>query len=125
MPRLGRTPDDVRARVPDVLLSYQETRATVLTSGVIDSRLKDLCFRYLAGEQVEAYDERERAALDWAEAIAWDSDKADDALWARLHAHFTEAELVELGYTIAFMLGQHHWVRTLGLEPEIPSTPSP
>jgi alkylhydroperoxidase family enzyme len=123
--RLGATPDDVRARVPDVLRSYQETRATVLTSGIVEAPVKDLCFRYLAEEQVEARDERERAALDWAEAIAWDSDKADDALWTRLHAQFTEPELVELGYTIAFMLGQQHWVRTLGLEPEVPQPSSP
>jgi hypothetical protein len=36
-------------------------------------------------------------------------------LWDRLHACFTEPELVELGYAIAFMLGQQHWLATLGL----------
>jgi alkylhydroperoxidase family enzyme len=123
--RLGPTPNDVRARVPDVLRSYLETRDTVLTSGIVDSPLKELCSRFLAGERVEGRDERERAALDWVRAIAWDSEVADDALWERLHAHFGEPELVELGYAAAFMLGQQHWVRTLGLEPEVPQVGSP
>jgi alkylhydroperoxidase family enzyme len=121
---LGATPNDVRARVPDVLRSYLETRDTVLRKGIVDSRLKELCFRYLAEEEVEANDERAKAAFAWVDAIAWDSDLADDGLWERLHRHFSEPELVELGYTIGFMLGQHHWARTLALEPKIPQAGS-
>jgi alkylhydroperoxidase family enzyme len=105
-----------------VLSSYLETLDSVLVSGLVPNRLKELCARYLAGAAVEPQDERERAALDWAYAIAWDSDRADPALWERLHRYFEEPELVELGYAIAFMLGQQHWVRTLGLRPEIPQT---
>ena len=55
------------------------------------------------------------AALAWTHAIAWNSDLADAALWERLHACFSEPELVELGYAIAFALGQQHWLGTLGL----------
>jgi alkylhydroperoxidase family enzyme len=58
---------------------------------------------------------REQAALQWAQAIAWDSALADDALWERLHAEFSEPELVELGCSIGFALGQQHFERTLGL----------
>ena len=43
------------------------------------------------------------------------SDQADDALWARLHRHFTEPELVDLGCAIGFELGQQHWRRSVGL----------
>jgi len=117
--------DAVRARVPAALAAYAETRATVLESGLVDRALKDLCARYLAEDDdvvahagdPERFDERERAALDWKHAIAWNSDAADAALWERLHAHFTEPELVELGYAIAFELGQQHWLGTLGLPP--------
>ena len=63
---------------------------------------------------------RERAALDWAHAIAWDSDWADGKLWERLYSFFGERELVELGCSIGFELGQQHFVRTLGLRPELP-----
>lgn len=115
--------DALRARAPHVRDVYEETRRTVLEAGLIERDLKELCARYLAGEEEVAahaddpdrHDERQRAALAWAEAIAWDSDKADDALWRRLHAAFSEPELVELGYCIAFTLGQQHWLGTHGI----------
>ena len=59
---------------------------------------------------------RDKAALRWAEAIAWDPGLADDDLWAELHRHFTEPELVELGYFIAITMGQQRWLRTLNIE---------
>jgi hypothetical protein len=127
MPRLGETADAVRARRPPILEAYAETRDSVLVGGIVDRRLKELCARYFAGdpdvvdfERSDRFDERVKTALAWAHAVAWDADKADDALWERLHRHFTEPELVELGYAIAFMLGQAHWLRTLALEPEVP-----
>jgi alkylhydroperoxidase family enzyme len=58
---------------------------------------------------------RERAALEWAYAIAFDSARADDALWSRLHALFSEPELVDLGCAIGFELGRQHWRRSVGL----------
>ena len=112
---------DPRARVPHVQKVYDETRETVLERGiVVDQELKELCFRYLEEDEdvlahhddPERYSERERAALAWTHAIAWNSDDADDALWSRLHAAFTEPELVELGYTVAFKLGQLHFEQT-------------
>ncbi len=89
----------------------------MLHSGVADQALKELCFRYLASEIAggERYTGRERLALDWADAIAYDAPKADDALWARLHAEFSEPELVDLGCAIGFELGRQHWRRSVGL----------
>lgn len=115
--------DGIRRQAPHVFVAYAETRATVLEGGIVDRELKELCSAYLAGDaEVTAhaadshrYDARQRAALAWADAIAWDSDRADDALWERLHRAFSEPELVELGYSIAIMLGQQHWLATLGV----------
>ncbi len=59
--------------------------------------------------------EREKTALRWAEAIAWDPALADDELWAQLHQHFTEPELVELGFFIGLTMGQQRFLKTLGL----------
>jgi len=116
--------DEIRARVPGVEESYAYIRDNVLLAGVVDQSLKELCFRFLAEDpevmDFSRFEGRERAALDWAYAIAWDSDKADDELWQRLHALFSEQELVDLGCAIGFELGQQHWLRTLGLEPESP-----
>jgi alkylhydroperoxidase family enzyme len=115
---LPGTADEIRARVHAVLETHEYIRDNVLRSGVADQQLKELCFRFLAGEDVEPRDERERTALDWAFAIAWDSDRADDDLWERLHAHFGEPELVDLGCAIGFELGRQHFERTLGLQPK-------
>ena len=114
--------DASRGRAPHVFEAYREIRETVLDSGIVDPELKDLCARYLAGEldPQPHLDERQRAALAWADAIAWDSERADDALWRRLHAAFSEPELVELGYSIAITLGQQHWLATRGVT-ETPS----
>ena len=116
--------DAVRARLPELLQTYSETRATVLEDGLVDTGLKELCARYLAEDESvmafetsDRFDEREKAALRWTHAIAWNADDAGDELWHDLHAHFTEPELVELGYAIAFTLGQQHWLGTLGLDP--------
>lgn len=115
------TADEIRARVPGVEATYGFIRDNVLASGIVDQELKELCFRFVAGEvDPAAHEGRERAALDWAYAIVWDSDRADDELWERLHGYFSEPELVELGCSIGFELGQQHFVRTLGLSPELP-----
>ncbi|HEY3771384.1 MAG TPA: carboxymuconolactone decarboxylase family protein [Solirubrobacteraceae bacterium] len=66
-------------------------------------------------ESSDRFDERERAALEWAMAIAWDPTLAADDLWERLHRHFSEAQLVELGHFIALTLGQQRFLKTLGI----------
>jgi alkylhydroperoxidase family enzyme len=84
------------------------------------------------------FDEREKAALAWTRAIVWDSALADDSLWATLHEHFSEEELVELGFFVALTLGQQRWIKTLaighgevlgdtsgGLAPGVMETPRP
>ncbi len=66
-------------------------------------------------EKSTRYNTRQKTALAYTEAITWDLP-ADDALWARLHAHFSEPELVELGYFVAITMGQQRWLRTLNIE---------
>ena len=67
-------------------------------------------------ESSDRFDARERAALEWAMAIAWDPTLAADDLWDRLHAHFTEPQLVELGHFIALTLGQQRFLKTVGIK---------
>ena len=116
-PRLaGRTAAEIRSLQPDARGAWDEIEANVLRAGVVDRALKELCFAYLADEiRPDDYSGRERLALDWTYAIAYDSDKADDELWRRLHAAFSEPELVDLGCAIGFELGRQHWRRSVGL----------
>ncbi|MBW3549827.1 MAG: EAL domain-containing protein, partial [Proteobacteria bacterium] len=62
--------------------------------GIVEHEIKGLCARYLAQEDdvvahaddPARFDERQRAALAWTLAIAYDSNLADAALWERLRA---------------------------------------
>jgi alkylhydroperoxidase family enzyme len=67
-------------------------------------------------ERSDKYDERQKAALAYAEAIAWGMPDDEEGFWARLHAHFSEPELVELGNCIALTFGQQSWIRLLGID---------
>ena len=121
MPHLAGSLDEIRARVPAVLASWEFMRDRVLENGIVDPELKRLCFRFLADDaevmDFSRFGEREQLALRWAQAIAWDSSLADDDLWSALQAQFSEPELVELGCAIGFALGQQHFERTLGFAP--------
>jgi alkylhydroperoxidase family enzyme len=60
---------------------------------------------------------RERAALKFAEKLAVDHQKIDDALWAELRSQFTEAELIELVAHTTFYIGFGRFNEIIGLEP--------
>jgi hypothetical protein len=66
-------------------------------------------------EKSVKYNEREKAALAYAEAITWRLD-TDDKFWARMRKHFSEPELVELGCFIALTMGQQSWLRLLNID---------
>lgn len=78
---------------------------------VIEEQTKDL----LNFESSARFTEKQKAALAYAEAITWDLP-VDEKFWARLHRHFSEPELVEIGYFIALTMGQQRWLRTLNIE---------
>ena len=136
----------IRAHVPACFWSFARSWQRIFRTGVCDHRIKELCRVYIsrsvnceycgnqrsvqAAEQglneakyddllnfetSERFDEREKAALAYAEAIAWRLPDSD-VLWERLHRHFTEPELVELGCFVALTFGQQSWLRLLNIE---------
>jgi len=136
----------IRAHVPAVFWSFANSWRDVFKNGVADHAIKELCRIYVSRsvlcefcgnqrsikaaqqgvveddyrdllnfEGSSRYDERQKAALAYAEAITWDLP-VDDKFWARLHRHFTEPELVELGCMIGLTLGQQSWLRLLNID---------
>jgi AhpD family alkylhydroperoxidase len=67
-------------------------------------------------EASDRFDEREKAALAYARAIAGNPRDADADLWARLRQHFSDEELEELGWFIGLTLGQQRWLKTLRID---------
>jgi len=81
------------------------------SGAVIEDQVLDL----LNFEKSTAYNERQKAALAYAEAIVWHLE-TDDAFWERLYRQFNEAEVVELGCMIGLTMGQQSWLRLLNIE---------
>jgi alkylhydroperoxidase family enzyme len=136
----------VRAHVPAAFWAFARSWQSLFKEGDCDHQIKELCRVYISRsvnceycgnqrsvqaaqqgfteakyddllnfESSDRFDDREKAALAYAEAIAW-HQPSDDALWDRLHQHFTEPELVELGCFIALTFGQQSWLRLLNIE---------
>lgn len=136
----------IRAHVPAAFWFFANSWNDLFRNGILDHDIKELCRVYVSRsikceycgnqrsekgkllglvegkyddllnfESSETYSDREKAALAYAEAIAWRLE-SDDDLWDRLHAHFSEPELVELGCAIGLTLGQQSWLRHLNIE---------
>jgi alkylhydroperoxidase family enzyme len=136
----------VRAHVPATFWSFANTWRDVFKNGVADHNIKELCRIYVsrsvlcefcgnqrsikaakAGlkeddysdlinfESSSRYNDTQKAALAYTECITWDLP-ATDEMWARLHKHFSEPEIVEIGYFVAITMGQQRWLRTLNIE---------
>ena len=79
--------------------------------GLVEGQYDDL----MNFERSERYDDRQKAALAYTEAIAWHLD-TDDEFWERMYRYFTEPELVELGCFVGLTLGQQSWLRLLNID---------
>jgi alkylhydroperoxidase family enzyme len=77
--------------------------------GVTDEKLADI-WDYANSPH---YDERERAALDFALAAAAQPNEVTDELFARLRTHWREGEIVELLGVIAMFGFLNRWNDTM------------
>jgi alkylhydroperoxidase family enzyme len=62
------------------------------------------------------FSERERLAAEFAERFALDHTAIDDDLWARLHAVYTDDELVELGICVGTWLATGRFNRVFDID---------
>jgi alkylhydroperoxidase family enzyme len=136
----------VRAHVPEAFWFFANSWRDLFREGILDHALKELCRVYVSRsvkceycgnqrsekaaqqglaegqydellnfESADAFDSRQKAALAYAEAICWGIE-TDDGFWERMHEHFSEPELVELGCMIGLTLGQQSWLRHLNID---------
>jgi alkylhydroperoxidase family enzyme len=64
----------------------------------------------------DAFDDRTRLAAEYAERYALDHHNIDDEFWARMAAHYTQQEIVELSMSIGSWLAFGRLNRVLGLD---------
>jgi alkylhydroperoxidase family enzyme len=67
-------------------------------------------------ERSARFGDRQKAALLYTSMLVWNPEGADDRVWESLRMHFTDEEIVELGYFVALTYGQQRWIKTLGIE---------
>jgi alkylhydroperoxidase family enzyme len=68
-------------------------------------------------ESSDVYTDEQKAALRYAQAIAWGPASVDeDVMWAKLNEYFSDEQLVELGCFIGLTFGQQSWIRLLGID---------
>ena len=68
------------------------------------------------GRDSKLFNAQERVALEYAERITVTNEKVDDALFERVKARFTEAQIVELTAAIAFENFRSKFNPALGIE---------
>ena len=66
----------------------------------------------------ELFNAREKTAIEYAERFLLDHSNIDDALFARLHEHFSDAEIFDLSAVIAGLLANGRLLQVLQVETE-------
>jgi AhpD family alkylhydroperoxidase len=88
--------------------------STVLKRGGSDSRLEDLAkFR-----ESEHFTEKEKAALEYAEAMTYSDRKVSDKLFEKLKVNFNDDAIVELTGLIAFQNLSSKFNSALDISPQ-------
>ncbi|MEU2255337.1 carboxymuconolactone decarboxylase family protein [Nocardia xishanensis] len=64
----------------------------------------------------DAFDDRTRLAAEYAERYATDHHNLDDEFWARMKAHYSQTEIVELSMSIGSWLAFGRLNHVLGLD---------
>ncbi|HET9259662.1 MAG TPA: carboxymuconolactone decarboxylase family protein [Acidimicrobiia bacterium] len=136
----------IRAHVPKAFWFFANSWRDLFREGIVDHDIKELCRVYVSRsikceycgnqrseqgralgltegkydellnfESSNSYDERQKAALALAEAITWHLD-TDDSFWERMHSHFSEPELVELGCFVGLTMGQQSFLRLINID---------
>jgi AhpD family alkylhydroperoxidase len=84
-----------------------------LTAEGIDAAMYDHVAEYATWS---GYSEPERLAIEFAERFCLDHLSMDDAFWERMHAAFSDDEILELGVSVATWVGQGRLTQVLGLD---------
>ena len=93
-------------------IRYSDAVADGVTEGLVCSLERP--------QEAENLSAAEKAAIRYGELMATDHLAIDDAVYAELRRHFTEAQIVELGMTVAFFVGFGRLAATYHMVEELP-----
>lgn len=93
-------------------IRYADAVADGVTEGLVCSLERP--------QEAENLTAAEKAAIRYGELMATDHLAIDDGVYADLRRHFTEAQIVELGMTVAFFVGFGRLAATWHMVEELP-----
>lgn len=93
-------------------IRYSDAVADGVTEGLVCSLERP--------QEAENLTPAEKAAIRYGELMATDHLAIDDAVYGELRRHFTEAQIVELGMTVAFFVGFGRLAATWHMVEELP-----
>lgn len=93
-------------------IRYSDAVADGVTEGLVCSLERP--------QEAENLSAAEKAAIRYGELMATDHLAIDDAVYAELRQHFSEAQIVELGMTVAFFVGFGRLAATYHMVEELP-----
>ena len=93
-------------------IRYSDAVADGVTEGLVCSLERP--------QEAENLTAAEKVAIRYGELMATDHLAIDDAMYADLSAHFSEAQIVELGMTVAFFVGFGRLAATYHMVEELP-----
>ena len=94
-------------------IRYADAVADGVTEGLVCSLERP--------EEADNLTPAEKAAIRYGELMATDHLAITDATYAELREHFSEAQIVELGMTVAFFVGFGRLAATYHMVEELPS----
>ncbi len=93
-------------------IRYSDAVADGVTEGLVCSLERP--------QEAENLSAAEKIAIRYGELMATDHLAIDDAMYADLRQHFSEAQIVELGMTVAFFVGFGRLAATWHMVEELP-----
>ena len=91
------------------------------TDAVADGLSEDLVCSLAKPHEADNLSDAEKSAIRFGELMATDHLAIGDAIYADLRLHFSEAQIVELGMTVAFFVGFGRLAATWNMVEELPS----
>ena len=91
------------------------------SDALADGLNEDLVCSLEKPAEAENLTDTEKLAIRYGELFATDHLAIDDALYDELREHFSEAQIVELGMTVAFFVGFGRLAATWKMVEELPS----
>jgi alkylhydroperoxidase family enzyme len=105
------------ARINDcaVCIGWRSARDVAAFDAADDAVPEDF-YAHVGDDSWPGFSERERLAAEFAERFALDHTAMDDDLWARLHAAYTDDELIELGLCVGTWLATGRFNRVFDID---------